>query len=304
MKKRVLSLLGISLILSMFLAFSSLAGQWQQDIKGWLYQNDDGSYIVNQWKEIDGKQYYFGSDGYMFSDTTTPDGSMVGADGAKLQDSTISITINPMIFKEMNSTVGQLADKYGGIPYPEKFVQFDDEKSKGSLILFGNEQKAFHYYYGEEYFVEKPDYLPEWDKNGDGVCDKSDWEGMSLDEINASTAALTDSWVIDINKKPKQIEGYNMLSGTDTVGNTVEAIAEQLKLLGATNIDVENHTYKQEKVAGRSSGSYGIIFEGTGEYEEKNDTSLSFVLNGLKFSANGSWGKIYDSAYWTVRQAN
>lgn len=303
MKKHILvGILAVSL--SMAGIFTSLAAEWKKDNIGWWYQEDDGSYPINQWKEISGKQYYFGGDGYMLSNATTPDGYKVGADGTKLQNDTVSITINPVIFEEMNSTVGQLAEKYGGIPQPEKFVQFEDDKWKGSLILFGNEQKAFHYYYGEEYFVEKPDYLPEWDKNCDGVCNNSDWGGMSLDEINASTAALTDSWVIDMNKKPKQIEGYNILSGTDTVGNSVEAIAEQLKLLGATNINVENHTYKQEKVAGRSNGSYGIIFEGTGEYEEKNDTSLSFVLDGLKFLANGSWGSIYDSAYWTVRQAN
>ena len=40
---------------------------------------------MNTWKEIDGKQYYFGSDGYMLSNTTTPDGYYVGADGAWIE---------------------------------------------------------------------------------------------------------------------------------------------------------------------------------------------------------------------------
>lgn len=44
--------------------------------------NMDATYPVNTWKEIDGKQYYFGSDGYMLHDTVTPDGYTVGSDGA------------------------------------------------------------------------------------------------------------------------------------------------------------------------------------------------------------------------------
>lgn len=59
---------------------------WQQDGNGWWYQNADGSYPKNAWKEIGGKQYYFGSDGYMLHDTDTPDGYKVGADGAWVQE--------------------------------------------------------------------------------------------------------------------------------------------------------------------------------------------------------------------------
>lgn len=59
---------------------------WKQDGNGWWYQNADGSYPVNQWKEIDGKQYYFGGDGYMLHDTTSPDGYKVGSDGAWIQE--------------------------------------------------------------------------------------------------------------------------------------------------------------------------------------------------------------------------
>lgn len=71
-----------TLVLSATMSFTALAGQWQQDNTGYWYQNDDGGYPVNQWQEIDGKQYYFGGDGYMLHDTTTPDGYTVGTDGA------------------------------------------------------------------------------------------------------------------------------------------------------------------------------------------------------------------------------
>lgn len=41
---------------------------------------------MSQWREIDGKYYYFGTDGYMLADTVTPDDYQVGADGAWVLD--------------------------------------------------------------------------------------------------------------------------------------------------------------------------------------------------------------------------
>lgn len=58
---------------------------WKQNASGWWYDNGDGTYPVNQWKEINGKQYYFDADGYMLQDTITPDGYQVGSDGAWIQ---------------------------------------------------------------------------------------------------------------------------------------------------------------------------------------------------------------------------
>lgn len=83
----------------------SFAGEWKQDGAGWWYQNDDGSYPISSWKEIDGKQYYFDASGYMLYDTTTPDGYKVGSDGIKMSyitgDATgINIIMSPDIDPE------------------------------------------------------------------------------------------------------------------------------------------------------------------------------------------------------------
>lgn len=61
---------------------SAFAAAWQQDSIGWWYQEDDGSYPADTWCMIDGKSYYFGSDGYMYADRMTPDGYKVDASGA------------------------------------------------------------------------------------------------------------------------------------------------------------------------------------------------------------------------------
>jgi len=59
---------------------------WKSDAVGWWYSNGDGTYPVNEWKEIDGKRYFFGKDGYMLHDTTTPDGRKVGSDGVLIAE--------------------------------------------------------------------------------------------------------------------------------------------------------------------------------------------------------------------------
>lgn len=67
MKKRlsIAAILGVGLALAT--TFSSFAGEWKQDTKGWWYQNDDGSYVANNWLDVDGKRYHFDENGYMLT---------------------------------------------------------------------------------------------------------------------------------------------------------------------------------------------------------------------------------------------
>ncbi len=62
----VTMLTATSLVLST--AFTSFAGQWVYDGPEnyqWRYQEDNGSYPINEWKEIDGKWYHFDGMGYL-----------------------------------------------------------------------------------------------------------------------------------------------------------------------------------------------------------------------------------------------
>ena len=86
MKKRYAAML-MAAAMTVGSAMTSFAG-WQSDANGWWWQNEDGSYPSNTWQWIDGngdgvsESYYFGPDGYMLTNTTTPDGYQVNADGA------------------------------------------------------------------------------------------------------------------------------------------------------------------------------------------------------------------------------
>jgi hypothetical protein len=85
--KRFLALaLAVMTMLSLTIPVS--AAVWKQDNTGWWYQEDNGSYPANTWKWIDGNNdgvaecYYFDGNGYMLSNTTTPDGYTVDSSGA------------------------------------------------------------------------------------------------------------------------------------------------------------------------------------------------------------------------------
>ena len=64
------------------------AGTWVQNPstnKWYFYENANSpseSKASTGWKEISGSWYYFGSDGSMYQNTTTPDGYYVGSNGA------------------------------------------------------------------------------------------------------------------------------------------------------------------------------------------------------------------------------
>ena len=70
----------MAVTLSVSMSMTALAGQWKQSGTDWKYE-DNGSCLTG-WKWIDGKCYYFDGNGYMLSNTTTPDGYQVDASGA------------------------------------------------------------------------------------------------------------------------------------------------------------------------------------------------------------------------------
>lgn len=95
MKKRLLvaAVAAMSTMMSMT-AFAGM-GSWQQNETGWWWQRNDGSYPAGEWKWVDGdgdgtaESYYFDGNGYLATNTTTPDGYTVNADGAWVQDGVV-----------------------------------------------------------------------------------------------------------------------------------------------------------------------------------------------------------------------
>ena len=86
MKKKIMTL-ALTAAMAASMGMTAFAGQWVQNTN-WRWQEDNGSYPVSQWKWLDGNKdgiyecYAFDSNGYMYADTTTPDGYTVNKEGA------------------------------------------------------------------------------------------------------------------------------------------------------------------------------------------------------------------------------
>lgn len=81
MMKKLTRLVATSLTVAAVMALSSIgaSAEWRQNSTGWWYA--EGSSYATGWKLIDGKYYYFSSNGYMLHDTYI-EGYELGSDGA------------------------------------------------------------------------------------------------------------------------------------------------------------------------------------------------------------------------------
>ena len=108
MKKTLVSGLALSMLLPLVPMEPAEAAGWKQDGAGWWWQEDNGSYPVSQWKWLDGNKdgiyecYAFDSNGYMYADTTTPDGYTVNKEGAW----TIGNSVQLKFAKDMQNESG------------------------------------------------------------------------------------------------------------------------------------------------------------------------------------------------------
>ena len=91
MKKKITTLLGMTLFAFMDISVC-LAGQWVEDLDGnILYQYEDKNYVTGSWRWIDENEdglyncYYFDSEAHMMKAGQSPDGFMLGVDGAYMK---------------------------------------------------------------------------------------------------------------------------------------------------------------------------------------------------------------------------
>lgn len=105
MRKSFVKVVTLTAALSMLASSTAFAGQWKQENSTWKYQNDDGSYVTNNWQWIDGKSYCFDSNGNMYANTTTPDGYTVNTDGQWTVDGVIQT-------QNANNATATTSDEY------------------------------------------------------------------------------------------------------------------------------------------------------------------------------------------------
>lgn len=126
---RIKGFLRVLLATSLLLCMSAtpvFAGQWLEDGKGWWYQNTDMSYLNGGWYWIGGNCYYFGTDGYMYKNMTTPDGYTVNSSGQWVVNGVVQTTATS---KQVGALTVILPDTYS-------FVM---EESEGGSVCVGME---------------------------------------------------------------------------------------------------------------------------------------------------------------------
>lgn len=130
MKK--LRLLITTIALSTIMSVTALAGEWKQDSKGWWYQNNDESYPVNCWQEINGKQYYFNDSGYLLTNTTTPDGKQVNSNG-ELVSSLFDLNLSKCHVTYAKYEISTDSD---GVPCLILYYNFTNTSSEFQIVPF------------------------------------------------------------------------------------------------------------------------------------------------------------------------
>ena len=71
---------------AMMFSFTAFAGQWHQDMNGWWYENEDGSYCKNGWFWLDG--YALVS---LYNLTSKAAGYDVNMDGAWVENGEVQV---------------------------------------------------------------------------------------------------------------------------------------------------------------------------------------------------------------------
>ncbi|OOM78068.1 hypothetical protein [Clostridium sp. BL-8] len=107
-KLKLTKVMGSALVIASIFALNPMgvSASWKQDSNGWWWNTGNNSYVVG-WRNIDGKWYYFSSDGYMVHDTTV-DGYQIGSNGAWIQESedassNLKQKIRETVFNELTS---------------------------------------------------------------------------------------------------------------------------------------------------------------------------------------------------------
>jgi len=163
-KRKLLSVLSVTAILSLSLPTLSYAGEWKQDNNGWWWVYDNGSYPISKWEWIDGNHdnvaecYYFGTDGYMLSNVTTPDNYNVNVDGAWIVNGVVQTKV---VYE--TSDINSYSDSVGTASIDIEAIRPSDMGSTKEVENLGGDNKKE----AESYKSEKELIKAALDKYGE-----------------------------------------------------------------------------------------------------------------------------------------
>ena len=197
-----------SMIISSLMISTSYAGQWHSDSNGWWYEEQDqiskeelngGYYPAGQWWSDGKAYYYFDDNGYMISDTITPDGYKVGADGTLITHGTEQLpNINAWNhFYELEAEADLIDQKIS-----QALSQYD--MTMGSLELYNFWDSELNVLYGKlestlsvEDFEKLRGSQREWIAHKEAVvsAEGDKWIGGTIRPMMMNMTGAHETWM-------------------------------------------------------------------------------------------------------------
>ena len=188
MKKKFMTL-ALTAAMAASMGMTTFAGQWVQNTTGWWWQEDNGSYPVSQWKWLDGNKdgiyecYAFDANGYMYANTTTPDGYTVNADGAWTIGDSVQLKFQKDMQNESSSNDSSVSDTSADSENSEVYT---NEDMTGTFLI--NDEDREDYY---ELMVGAGDSIAAFYYDTDGDSHVYNFTKISDTKYRCSTSSLT-----------------------------------------------------------------------------------------------------------------
>lgn len=152
MKKRNLVgiLIGTMCLLQTMTSFAESG--WQQNETGRWFENEDGSYPVNQWEQLEGNWYFANGKGYVETGFFRDGGRLywLGEDGVMAKD--IAMTIEGSIYQiDSEGNCSKLPAQYTGWLKYEKGWWYREQNGSYPINVWKQINGEFYHFNGEGY---------------------------------------------------------------------------------------------------------------------------------------------------------
>ena len=284
----------ITFALTAAISMSSFAGEWKQEADGrWWYQNDDGSYPTNSWQKIDNKDYYFDAEGWMLSNTTTPDGYQVGADGAWIENNSSTEAQQPAATSTSSNSIASNFTDYQLATYFDieadgrlKYKAFTGKAGLSDFIFWQDGDK--HDDHLDYVIVDNNGYVlgPGWYKTWwKGTTKEGTYEerpyyhlvGTDYKVVRNNTQQVDLSNCIELKNEKTDAE-YKNTNTTNSSTTTQSSSSSKGTSLAAQDF----RSIKRQYPAAEPNYAYAI------DYKDSNGDSVTLVYLGYKIISNYS----------------
>lgn len=208
-RKSTAKLLLASIVLTVGMGLTSYAAEWEQNNGQWQYEQDGGGYATG-WQWIDGKCYYFDTNGYMAANTVI-DGYALNASGEWTVDGVVQTQgaetgynengISNIAIDLLEHTRAENAAKYGEIRVDE---------IAGEYNVFYNDVNFIVRYYQAG---DKPSYIKSYGEQAVQLFKQAPMTGNPNNDKDTLTSkgysAISDGirTVVDCGKYELQLQG-------------------------------------------------------------------------------------------------